>query len=355
MQARNHLFNLCLALTILIVQTSLSNAETNSLGWKNNVINVQRLADRNDAPVISEIALHPDGKTFAVVGDDHFLRIYDTQTQKLVRQMKGHTDWVRTVSYSRDGSMIATGGNDRKVILWDAATGKQRAMLDKLEFAVSDLTFDAAGTQVAVVGFNSDLTIYDIARNRKLETLICPCNDMTAIALSPDGSTLAAAGRNGILRVWHYQTRNKIRDFQPHSKRIHDIVFSNDGEQVFTCSDDRHVAITRINKVISPTQKFKRIPAKVTSLAIIGENRIASGSTDNKIRIWNIDQMTIVGELVGHVGTVTTLAQKDSKLFSGSYDTRVRIWESAPKVATKPTFRLPVPPTQNNTPIPNLK
>ena len=49
--------------------------------------------------------------------------------------------------------------------------------------------------------------------------------------------------------------------------------------------------------------------------------------SDNKISIWNLGDMSGVGTLTGHTGTVSTLAAAEGVFVSGSFDTTVRIWK----------------------------
>ena len=65
----------------------------------------------------------------------------------------------------------------------------------------------------------------------------------------------------------------------------------------------------------------------VYSLAILNNRLVASGSGDNSIIIWDYHFMTSVTTLLGHMGSVTALARIDiNKLASGSQDRSVKIW-----------------------------
>ena len=84
-------------------------------------------------------------------------------------------------------------------------------------------------------------------------------------------------------------------------------------------------------------------PAKVMTIQFTSENEIYTGGSDNQIRQWNLKQKRPGFELVGHTGTVTSLAcdAKANWLVSGSYDTTVRVWDL--RKANKPhTAALPV-------------
>ncbi|MCH8924308.1 MAG: PD40 domain-containing protein, partial [Planctomycetes bacterium] len=61
-------------------------------------------------------------------GTDRVLRVWDSATGKLVREMKGHTHTVYTIDVSPDGRLAVTGGWDGTMRLWDLATGDE---LDK--------------------------------------------------------------------------------------------------------------------------------------------------------------------------------------------------------------------------------
>ena len=40
-----------------------------------------------------------------------------------MRTLTGHTDWVRSVAFSRDVTRIVSGSDDYLVKIWDVATG----------------------------------------------------------------------------------------------------------------------------------------------------------------------------------------------------------------------------------------
>ena len=58
--------------------------------------------------------------------------------------------------------------------------------------------------------------------------------------------------------------------------------------------------------------------------------RLASGSRDQKIKIWNVATGACLATLEGHEGDVISLAGLEGgKLASGSFDMKIKIWDSA--------------------------
>ncbi|WP_127078441.1 WD40 repeat domain-containing protein [Dulcicalothrix desertica] len=45
------------------------------------------------------VAFCPDGKLIASCGNDHTVKIWDSQTAKCLKILRGHTDWVWSVYF----------------------------------------------------------------------------------------------------------------------------------------------------------------------------------------------------------------------------------------------------------------
>jgi WD40 repeat protein len=52
------------------------------------------------------------------------VRQHDTASGRLVREYKGHGDWVYAVDYHPATGRVASGAFDGEVRVWDAATGE---------------------------------------------------------------------------------------------------------------------------------------------------------------------------------------------------------------------------------------
>lgn len=66
----------------------------------------------------------------------------------------------------------------------------------------------------------------------------------------------------------------------------------------------------------------------VTSLAVTS-NRLASGSDDTTIRIWNTVNYNLLYNLTGHTVGISSLAMfSNNYVASGSWDTSVKVWDA---------------------------
>jgi WD40 repeat protein len=68
----------------------------------------------------------------------------------------------------------------------------------------------------------------------------------------------------------------------------------------------------------------------VTALCVLPDGRLASGSDDKTIRLWNVATGAETARLEGHSSTVTALCLlPDGRLASGSGDDTIRLWDVA--------------------------
>jgi len=70
------------------------------------------------------------------------------------------------------------------------------------------------------------------------------------------------------------------------------------------------------------------MPSKIYSTALLENNLLAVGGSDNQIHLWQLADLQKMGTLKGHTGTVACLDYAAHRLVSGSYDTQVRIWSA---------------------------
>jgi WD40 repeat protein len=292
--------------------------------------------------VVTGIWLSADGRTIAAATDDHRVTMWDAHTGQITARLESHADWVRAVVVSHDGSTLCSGAGDRSLCLWDAQRQEPLFPLPACENAIAAAAFHPNNQQVAVVGFSNRLTIVNTSTGQVSQELVCPCGDVRAVAFSADGERMAVAGRNGRIRVWNVTSGARERDIETDGRRIRALAFSPDGRWLAAAGSSPVIRIldaTRGETVMSLNTR----PAKVYSLAFVDHRRLATGGTDNRIRVWDLESRQAVSQLAGHTGTVAALASSrdGSLLVSGSYDTTLRIWHLGDRPAAATASREP--------------
>jgi len=320
-----------------------ASAPTGGLSWQNDVIETIPHNNARRSPVVTGISLQRGkGNLLAIVGDDHYVCLYDTVEERYTEHLDNHSDWIRTAKFSPDGSQLATAGNDRKLLLWNSDRWDRPAIQRRHPEAIIECAFSNDGKKLATVGFERTLRIYDTQTGKSLHQLNCACPDNHAVAFSADDRWIAAGGRCGNIRVWDVASGKTTAQFKAHNKRIRSIDFATDGK-IVSASDDQTVRIT--DPANSRDQRaLPRLASKLYSTALLSDGMLATGGSDNQIHVWQLNDLREVGPLKGHTGTVSCLDYASGQLASGSYDTHVRLWRtethtSAPKQRTTKLFK----------------
>ena len=306
------------------------------LNWRSEVIKTIPNNPSDRQPVVTDVSMKRDGKEMAIVGDDHHIGIFDMASQSFTHHIDAHRDWVRSAVYAPQGNQLASAGNDRALKVWASGNYKAPLFTRNHDDAIIKLAYSPDGTKLATVGFEKTMRIYDAQTGRVTQQMDCACPDNHAVAFSVDGDMIAAAGRCGTVCVWEANTGKVVSRAKVHRQRVRSLQFTSGG-QIVSTSDDRMV------KIIDPKtgvvdNALPRQASKLFAAQLMGDDMLATGGSDNKIRIWKLDSLQEVGVLHGHTGTISCLEAGDGILISGSFDTQVRVWQVS-GVSTEPFER----------------
>lgn len=327
----------------------------------------ERARDTSSIPVITCIDLHKDGTLLAIGGDDHVVRLWDVNKRDFVLNFREHLDWVRSLAFSSDQSQLATIGQDGQIKIWDIKNGQLlHAMKDPIR-GTQKVVFHPSGNYIAVCGFDENVRFYNSSNGRHITSVAAHGQNNKAMAFSADGTRLAVGGRTGVVRVWSVSADGAVLqqpiDIKGDGRRINAVAFNSNGSRLAIGGDGPFISVWNPASG-QQIEVLPERPGKTFSLIFCGNNMLASGESDNVIRLWNLLTKQNTTTLIGHSGTISSMVyeSKTSRLISGSFDTSVRFWTVDEKVDSQPSapeipasFAAPiVPSVQQNDPIPTF-
>ena len=284
-----------------------------------------------------------NGSLLASAGADKTVRLWDVATGAEVRAFIGHSAGVNGVAFSPDGSLLASAGDDEVVRLWEVATGAVRRLTGHTG-SVYGVTFSPDGSLLASAGFTDwSVRSWEVATGAELRSFIRPHSKasrlmrltalrmklthggwVSGVAFSPDGSLLASAGADDVVRLWEVATGAKLRRLTGHT----DVAFSPDGSMLASAGDDKTV---RLWDVVTGAEvrAFIGHSGAVNGVAFSPDgSMLASAGNDATVRLWDVATGAELRMLTGHATSVSAVAfsRDGSWLASAGDDHTVQIW-----------------------------
>ena len=317
-------------------QPAPGQADLRSFGWNY----LQSLCEASDTRlqghtgIVFGVAFSPDGKTLASCGEDRTIVLWDLATRKPRATLRGHTDNVDDVVFSRDGLLMATAGDDPAVRIWNVADGRLLKTLGGFQYQVGHVLLHPDGktliaTETDFLGDRHGKTsVWDMTTGQRRITI----EDQRALALAPDGQTLATASQDGTVRLVDLQTLRARASARGHNGNLFAGAFSPDGRLLATACLGCKLKLWGIPG-LRPVADLAGHTFPIRSVAFSPDGRtLASSDNDGQVRLWDVAARALRRCVaVSSTGIWCVAFSPDGQtLATASSDKTVRLWPLIP-------------------------
>ncbi|KAL9610759.1 MAG: hypothetical protein Q9167_004542 [Letrouitia subvulpina] len=211
-----------------------------------------------------------DSQVIFSASADMTLASWDLETGLRIRRHEGHEEVVNCLDVSkRGGELLVSGSDDGYICIWDS---RQKRAIDEIgtEFPVTSIALTEATNELYTGSIDNDIKVWDMRNKSVYYTMSGHTDTITSLQISPDKGALLSYSHDGTARKWN------ILPFAPADRQIKSYVGAHTGIE----------------------KNFVR--ARFNSKG----DRIAAGSGDGTVVVWDVQSTKLSYKLPGHKGVV---------------------------------------------------
>ena len=227
--------------------------------------------------------------------------------------------------------IVAAGLADGTVKLWDVASAEALFTLSDHEGAVNAVAWSAE-LLLATGGSDGAIHIWTYADGAPELILILEAHAgaVNALSWNAEGTYLASAGEDGVIRIWHVATWESRLTIEGHVGAVNDVLLT--GDAIVSGGDDGTVRlwVAQSESSVEAVLTLDGHEGAVNAVAVNEDGLLFSAGDDGTIRVWNgasPESVETLYILNGHVGPVNDVVATGNGLFSAGNDGTVRVWD----------------------------
>ena len=356
------------------------------LGQSPRLVQVISHEFTNREEVVASSAFSPDGRRIATATAKGNVRIWDSESGRLLVGPQDLGDWPRFLRYSHDGRrLMASSHSEESFMRWgtrndfaavlDAATGLE---LWRRITNAQCVAFSPDDRWLAVGRANFGIEVYDASDGRRILELNGHTNTVTKLTFARDGASLASASLDQTVRLWSVPTGELIGRPINHEQAVDWLAFSQDARRLATAEIDTnsvktcfvHTWETTTGSEVGPPIPMPRVfglffdPATGRRLVVVSTENwtsildaethlpvcprltletsvascvafspdgrlIALGGGNNTVRIWDLETGQPATPRLQHRNWITSIHfdPDGRRLLTTSYDGTAKVWD----------------------------
>lgn len=333
--------------------------------------------------IITDVVMDPRMKFFVAAGynrsgDQDSATVFDLRTRQKIVRLPVNADESRgfgvTLAISPDGQWLGSGEDNRLINIYKTASW-QKVHTFQYEQGwcggcATMLTFSPDNRSVFMASHNGPLRKYDLADGKLLKAYEEKTEDLTGIAISPDGKWVARTTEKNAM-VWEEASGRLVATLPAEEKaEFHRTQFTLDSKELLLTSDNNtafawNFSTQKKTLILTgflnsrdqgglnydPNFYWQSAIAKYVrlknNLLISRDGKtLIKGKFGTKVKQWNIASGKAVMEFVGHKKAVLCydLSADGKKLLTGGGDGRIILWDMQTGDSLKviETYREPI-------------
>lgn len=299
---------------------------------------------------INSATLSPDGRYIAAASNDRVTRIWNVQSGKLVKELKGFLNntadnglgldpesyWQynisRYVSF-KEGIRISPDENyvakavGKIVQLWDLNKGRVVRSFEGHENGVICFQFSLDGKYLFTGSGDKTIKMWEVTNGQLVKTFTGHRELIFELALSQNGKYLVSGSWDATAKIWDIQSGQELHTYRMEQNSPYALSFA---------LNDLYLAVGTLGKELKLIEIDSGEPARtfighteIVSDIQIRNNQMLTVSWDGKAKLWDIASGLSTQKFVAHEGQIfaTALHESGKHIVTAGSDRVARLWD----------------------------
>lgn len=194
------------------------------------------------------------GKEWKLVtgGKDGRVRVWriSAARQTMEASLKEHRGPVNAIQETKDGSACVSASSDGSCIVWNLETFvRTQAMFASTVFR--RILYHPDESQLITCGSDRRVTYFDAFDGEAIRMLEEAAEqELLAMDIEASGTLFATGGRDGLLKLWHYDNGETVATGRGHSEAILAVKISPDRREVVTVGAEGAIMIWELGDLL---------------------------------------------------------------------------------------------------------
>lgn len=251
------------------------------------------------------------------------------QKPVMMLETGGHLAAVKSLVFTGDGKRIISAGDDKVIRIWDLESGKTVGAIRGYvgpgpEGQIYALALSPDGNWLAAAGWMTsacsqpcnDIRIFDLSSDQfELKALLRGHIDtISSLAFSPDGKNLVSGSSDNTAIIWSWDgvSGRSLHVLRGHKSHIYGVGYTPDGRRIVTGSFDKTLRLWKaldgelITEMVGHTDKVQAVAISPR------DGTIASGDRVGEMRLWDGETGKLL-KVLANVNTVVTALTFDGE------------------------------------------
>lgn len=248
------------------------------------------------AAAIQALAFSPNAKLIAA-GSYAAVQLLDAATRNPVRKLGGVAGKVNALVFSADGASLFAAAGDAGLggvaYQWRVNDGALVRRFEGHRDAVYALALSPDGQTLATGSYDQKIRLWNVTDGAEKRTLSGHNGAVFGLSFRPDGRVLASASADRTIKLWEVASGRRLDTFSQPLKEQSCVAFAPDGQTVAAAGVDNRIRVWTVSTEAQEGSNPLRLSRFAHEGAILNLTFSADGRTlvstaaDRTVKVWN--------------------------------------------------------------------